>query len=152
MRGFLGNDYLVGGEMSDSMQPREFKGPPASEYLADFRNRYLPIIDRVAHEPGEDPYMCDYFERELMRLIKVYIEEATKPLLKTITDAMMRATHPMMVFNRETGDPVPERELWRGQHHGVWYRVFMTGYGPELQMSHNASLGEAEETWTVIAR
>lgn len=127
--------------------------PTALKRLSEFRIAYGRAISVASGaETAEDRDAVYRFERELYQLIDAFRAEAVAPFQKAMSDAMaFQRPRGMVLVDKATLDnlpPIADVELWRGQHHGVWYRVIINnGYRPQLQVSFNASLGEDHEVW-----
>lgn len=129
-----------------------FEPPSALDLLAEFRTAFKSILQYGSGYYDNGVRIVDRFEPMLHRMIQAFITEAMKPYMSALSDAASRQLPPhMFMVDKATLEqlpPVGDRELWRGQHRGVWYRVvIMNGYRPEFQVSFNASLGEEVEVW-----
>lgn len=159
--------------MSDAIEDQaRWRRPSALQRYAEFAKRYTPLIagriaqlrDQLAESTDTPEARAAYeeldllrnFEPELHMLIQAVTADAVEPLQKILMESMNRCPMPHTTVFRETElDPRRDQitELWRGQHRGVWYRLVNRNWVDlELHISHDASLGEDKETWTLERR
>lgn len=99
-----------------NIQPKPFEGPSALDLLAEFRKKFVALAENRSRELRDAIYArrdegpsvelreiideyesLRHFEKQLNRVIRAFMDEATKPWQEAYATAMMQNFTPFVV-------------------------------------------------------